>query len=215
MLKDLAIRTVTSSRWRGSNARLASSLERFADVEADSGWQMLRALDATSDPEFRTKLFNNAVEEMHHAELFRSVASELAPFPLPAARERRREIFTPKRGLPWFAAYHFTGENDVFHQFSAYADAAPPNSALRHTFLQIRGDEAQHRELAYRELCRLAASEAKAKALIRRVKGRRIFETWKRFGEHTVALFSSIILNVIYFIAGPLLASSARRHFQR
>jgi rubrerythrin len=214
MLKNLAIRTVTSSSWKASDERLAASLARFADVEADSAWQMLRALEASPDRELRAKLFENALEEMHHAEMFRTLAHQYAPYP-PSTRDRRQEVFTEERGLPWFAAYHFVSENDVSEHFSAYADAAPRESDLRRTFLAIRGDEEEHRAVARAELSRLAGSEARAAALIRRVKAQRLYEAWKRLGARTANLLSSLLLNVVYVLTVPLLTWGARRHLRR
>jgi hypothetical protein len=211
MVRDLAIRLVTSVSWRRSSARLAASLNRFSQVEADSGWQMLRALTVVESPEFRVKLFSNALEEIHHAALFRSAASRHASAPLPLTSHRRHAVFAPERGLAWFEAFHYVGEHDVYHQFHTYA-MATADTELRRTFLEIRGDEAEHQKLAYAELCRLAGSRRKAQRLICSVRARRLRERCLRGARSVGDLWSSLVLTAIYYISGPFLRAASRRH---
>ncbi len=210
MLKNLAIRTITPLSWRWSRRRLASSLHRFSLVEADSAWQMLDALDAVEDPVFRVKLFNNALEEVRHAELFGKLAASYSSLPLPLAGPPRKPLFNPKRGLAHFEAHHFIGEADVYAQFLAYAKSAS-SGPLRETFLAIRGDEEHHRELAYAELRQLVGSERETRKLILRIRLVRLYEAWLRLGKNMARVWSATLLSLLYLVSGPVLGPLCRK----
>jgi hypothetical protein len=213
MLKPIAIRAITGLSWRLSPGRIGTSLHRFSQVEDDSGWQMLRALDAVEDPEFQAKLFNNALEEMHHAALFKKIATEYSESPNTTPAPRRAAIFDPRRGLGEFEVYHFIGEADVYRQFLSYANAVPTES-LRQTFIEIRGDEEGHQELARAELRNLFGSERVVRSYIRRIRLKRMWEAWSRLGRATIDLWSTLILSTTYFVVGLLFCRLCRRHMR-
>jgi hypothetical protein len=203
MIKKLAIRSVTPLSWRHSPARLGSSLHRFSQVEADSAWQMLQALEASDDPSFQVKLFNNALEEVHHAALFAGLARDFSSSPLPLSAAHRKALYSRERGLTEFEAHHFVGEADVYRQFLSYAHAAQPER-VREMFLQIRGDEDEHQKLAYAELVRLTGSKWKTRQLILQVRLKRVYEAWLRMGRAMGDVVSSALLTTIYFAAAPI-----------
>ena len=210
VLRKIVIRVLTPLSWRASNNRQSKSLNRFSQTEADSAWQMLQALDAVEDPHFQGELFNNALEEVHHAALFHDLARAYSDFPLPLDSPRRQQLFDPEADFALFEAYHFVGELDVYEEFWSYAGAAPVER-VRETFLQIRGDEEEHQKLAYRELIKLAGSEAGARKLIRRVRRTRAWEAWVRFGKGIGDVMSSIVLSGIYVLAAPFFSVLCRR----
>ncbi len=210
MLKKLAIRSVTPLSWRHSSTRLGNSLQRFSQVEADSAWQMLQALEACDDPSFQAKLFNNALEEVHHAALFAGVARDFSSTPLPVAARHRRAIYDRTRGLTEFEAHHFVGEADVYRQFLSYAKAAQFDR-IRELFLQIRGDEDEHQKLAYAELIKLTGSKWRTRHLIARVRLRRAYEAWLRLGRAMGDVVSTALLTAIYFVSAPIFARTCRR----
>lgn len=209
-LRKLVVRCLTPLSWRASDRRLATSLNRFSQVEADSSWQMLQALDATKDRSFKAELFNNALEEVHHAALFGKLAKEFSSVPPTLAAPRRQQIFNPEAGMPEFEAFHFVGETEVYDQFYAYASAAH-RPIVRDMFLKIRGDEEEHQKLAYRELTKLAGSEKGARKLIARVRRRRLYESWMRFSKGIGDVMSGLILSVIFFLTAPFLAPLCRK----
>jgi hypothetical protein len=214
MLRRLAIRIVTSISWRWSPGSLARSLNRFSIVEADSAWQMLEALDAVPDIAFRVKLFNNALEEVHHAELFRNLANSYSPLPLPNGGPERIRLFDPRRGLAEFEAYHFIGESDVYNQFLAYANSAP-FSSLRETFLAIRGDEGEHQKLAYAELHQLVGSKWGTYRLIARIRLLRMYQAASRMGKAISGVCSAAVLTICYLVTGPIFCSFCRRRLNQ
>jgi hypothetical protein len=209
-LRKIAVRSLTPLSWRASNDRLSRSLYRFSQVEADSAWQMLQALDATDDRDFKAELFNNALEEVHHASLFGKLAREFSSIPPTFAAPRREQIYDTEAGLPEFEAFHFVGETEVYEQFLSYAFAAH-RDRVRETFLAIRGDEEEHQKLAYRELTRLAGSERGARRLIRRVRLKRLYASWLRISEGIGNFTSSVLLNVLFFLVAPIFGPLCRR----
>lgn len=208
--RRMAIRFVTPLSWRASPERLARSLQRFSEVEADSAWQMLQALDAVDDVRFKVGLFNNALEELHHAGIFARLARQHADRPPSADTPGRTQIYDPGRGLPDFGARMFVGEADVYAEFLDYATAAPQDS-VRSAFLEIRGDEEDHQDLAYDELVKMVGSRAEAARMIRRVRRERRFEAWTRFGKAVGEITSSLLLSVAYLLFGPFVSRACRR----
>jgi hypothetical protein len=213
MIKRLAIRIVTPISWHWSPHSLARSLNRFSLVEADSAWQMLEALDAVQDVWFRVKLFNNALEEVHHADIFRALATSYSPLPLPYGGPERTPLFDSKHGLAEFEAYHFIGESDVYKQFLAYANSAPSGS-LRDTFLAIRGDEAEHQKLAYAQLHQLVGSRWGTYRLIARIRLVRMYQAAKRMGKSVSSGCSAVLLALLYFAAGVFFSSLCRNRLE-
>jgi hypothetical protein len=210
MIKKIAIRTITFFSWRLSRERLARSLHRFSQVEADSAWQLLHALDAVDDPAYRAKLFRNALEEIDHAALFSRLAREYSDFPLALTTPRRQPVYDKSKSVADFEAYLFLGEAGVYEHFLSYASASPL-ARLRETFLAIRGDEEGHRTAAFDELQELMKSRAAAGQLIRRNRARRLYEAWLRVGEAIGNTIFWVFLNAIYFFASPSLGWLCRR----
>jgi carbamoyltransferase len=213
LLRRLAVRCFLPLSWRLSRRRVASSLERFSQVEADGAWQMLQALRGVDDPQFRVELFNNALEEVHHAALFARVARSYADTLAPYAHRERRQLFDPHAGLAAFEAVHFVGEVDVYDQFLTYA-AASPYEDIKATFLQIRGDEADHQRLAYDQLAKMLGSEETLRRMIRAVRRARAYEQWGRLLQGVGGAMSTTLSAALYGALGSLLFLPCRRRLR-
>lgn len=213
MIKKMGIRTITTVSWRFSRKRLSRGLHRFSQVEADSAWQILHALNAADDPSHKAKLFTNALEEIRHAELFSRLARHYSEFPLPLDTPRRKQLYDPNTGLTDFEVNLFLGEAAVHDQFLSYANASPLQR-IREVFLSVREDEADHRSSAYAELARLAAGEARARRLIRRSRMKQLYHAWLRFGEAIGNFVFSLLLSVIYFLSAPIFGWLCRRRME-
>ena len=212
-LRKAVIRMLTPWSWRVPD-RLAESLNRFSQIEADSAWQMLQALESVEDPTFKGKLFTNALEEVHHAAIFAELARDFAKFPLPLDSKRREQAFDPSGGLVKFEAFHYVGEFDVYNQFLTYAHAAP-SPRVREAFLAIRGDEDEHQKLAYKELVRLTQSPQAARRLLRSVRFSRFRAACKRFSKALGDGISSLILSLLYLLVAPIVSFLCRRRLDQ
>jgi len=209
-LRGLLIRLLTRLSWATSRRRMARGITRFSQVEADSGWQMLRALDAVDNVESRARLFNNALEEVHHSALFRELAHHYSDEPPPPATQERIQLFNPKEGMIEFSAWHYVGEADVYRDFLAYAHATR-EPRIRDTFLVIRGDEKEHQALALAELQRLTGSPRNARRLIRKVRIIRAYQAWMRFSKGVGNIVSSFVLAIVFIGVGWIFAPVCRR----
>jgi len=206
----LAIRFLIPLSWRNRRDRIARSLNRFSEVEADSAWQMLQALERVDDEHFRVELFNNALEEVHHAAVFRRLARSYQDELTAQTSEERCQLFDASKGLIHFEAHHFVGEADVYRQFLSYAHAAGHDD-IRETFMEIRGDEEEHQRLAHEQLVEMCGSDRGARRLIRRVRLGRAYESWMRSSKGLSTMVSSAVLQLIYWLFAPVLAPACRR----
>src|SRR5216683_3126823 len=65
-------------RWIwGDFERRVRKLLAFAEVEADGGRDILRAAEVTADPLLRRLYLAHAIDELHHADLFRARGAAL------------------------------------------------------------------------------------------------------------------------------------------
>src|SRR5262252_1981901 len=62
--------------WNDSERRVRKLLA-FAEVEADGGRDILRAAEVTADPLLRRLYLAHAIDELHHADLFRQRGAAL------------------------------------------------------------------------------------------------------------------------------------------
>jgi hypothetical protein len=67
---DRMLRPVHWWVWSDFERRVCKLL-RFAEVEADGGRDILRAAEVTTDPLLRRLYLAHAIDELHHADLFR------------------------------------------------------------------------------------------------------------------------------------------------
>ena len=212
MMKTKIIRIVTPLTLR-SKRRVCQLLRRFAITEADSAWQLIQALNRIDDDELKARLFHNAMEELHHAELFGGLADQFSDHPPSAVVLPRRHLFAESPSPAAFEAYHYVGELDVFEQFEAYARAAPLGP-IRDTFLAIRADESGHQLIAREALVRLAGSNAKAKRLVRSVRRQRLWDSLKRGANAIGDAVSVLLLTGIFSLFGPFVTFMCRRRLK-
>lgn len=209
-LRKAAIRLCLPVWWSASTRRMSESLNKFSLIEADSAWQMLQALNAIDDLELRSELFNNALEEVHHAWLFRNLAKRIDRYPPGLSARSRLPLYDQSSGIDQFEAFHFVGEADVYEQFLTYANAAPTEE-VRRTFLDIRGDEEEHQKLAFKNLVAMAGSEDQAQRMISRIRIKRFVEQCGRLLESTGSIIAAFPLGVFYLIFAPCLFGVCQR----
>lgn len=210
--RRLAIRLALPISWRLSRRRRADVLQRFAVTEADSAWHFLHALSHVDQPGIRARLFNNALEEIHHATLFEQAAREEARAPIHLPIEERCAIFDPRKGLQHFYAFVFVGEKDVYDQFDAYASAIAAGS-VRRIFTQLKEDEGGHMQFAQRRLEAMKLDYRVVSREMRAIRRRRLVQSWGRGLRAVADTVTTFLLSALYFSLGGLsLASSRRAH---
>lgn len=216
VLRRVLIRIAVPVLWRGVARVQAARLLRFGITEKDSEWQILHALDDIDDPATRARVLQHALEESHHAAEFTRVSlavdERLPPKPLPP-RNPIYETGSGAAGLAAFAAYANVGEVDVFEQFDAYAVGIGPGEA-RSVFRESKLDELGHVGLTRAILDELCPDKRHADWLVTRVRLRRAWDVWLRFGRFLGEVNTTILLCTLYFLAGVLLAVPARRRLR-
>ena len=134
MWRRLAIRLFLPFTWRFFIRRRGETLHRFSVTEADSAWHFLNALSYVDQPAIRARLFNNALEEVHHAALFAQAAKDVSQTPIHLPIQERGRIYDPQKGLQHFFAFVYVGEKDVYDQFSAYTSAIGTRGSRQYLF---------------------------------------------------------------------------------
>ncbi|MBN8212935.1 MAG: ferritin-like domain-containing protein, partial [Xanthomonadales bacterium] len=176
----MLIRWLTPLAWRTGDARLARAIRRFADVEADSGWQALQLLHAVDVPALKAEFFAIALEESAHARMFRQVALGIDRDIEQAWQSPGREALYSKRtGMIPAVADLMVSEEGVYGEFADYARATH-HPQLVATFARIRDDEAGHGESAGEMLMRLSSGRADPRRALRHAR-------WRRFGRNYMA----------------------------
>ncbi len=202
-LRRLAIRSLLPLSWKLSPGRVSSSLLRFAEVEADSAWQFLRAMEVLEQPHQRAAMFHDAIEEMEHSAGFYTLARTYASRPLPLCRDRREALLTGPEGLGEFLTYIYEGEREVYEEFEDYTTAAGRQD-IQDWLTHIREDEEGHQDTALATLIEVLGGEQELARLVRSIRWRRNKESLARLSHRIGNLFSGVLLGSIFLVAGPL-----------
>jgi hypothetical protein len=208
--RRLAIRLALPLSWRLFPERRGEILQRFSVTEADSAWHFLHAASHVDQPDIRARLFNNALEEVHHATLFAEAAENQSRTLIQLPVEERIAIYDSREGLQNFYAFVYVGEKDVYEQFDAYAAAIGVES-VKNIFVHLKADEDGHMRFAEQ---RLASMDAKRYAVLRQVRTirrRRLLQSWVRGWRRTSDLGATLFLSAVYFVFGALAFTSCRR----
>jgi hypothetical protein len=179
-------------------------------TEADSAWHFLDALSHVDQVGIRARLFNNALEETHHAALFAAAAQDHARNPIQVPIRERAAIFDPGKGLRQFYAFVYVGEKDVYEQFDAYATAIDADSVKR-IFSNLKEDEHGHMQFAEQRLTLLDPKQTEVIRQVRSIRRRRLFEAWARGWRRVADLAGTLLLTGLYLTFGPLAQRSCRR----
>jgi hypothetical protein len=202
--RALLVRLLVPARWGSDPGHAARALKRFGDVEADSAWQYLCALDHCRDTAVRRMLFENVLEEFKHADAFYGAAHTLATQRLHGGDQRRTCLTAGPSDLPRFLAYAHVCEEAIHGQFDSYASACHL-PAVSQVFRDISADEATHGSETLRHLERLAGSPAAAQRQLVRARLQRVYEAWMRFAARLGNVTFYPVLALLFFAFGALL----------
>ncbi|HQQ62178.1 MAG TPA: hypothetical protein PLF22_01255 [Pseudomonadales bacterium] len=205
-LRKYYIRVSIPLSWGRSTTHIAKSLQAFSHVEADSAWQMLRVAAQENDPAICAELFENALEEMHHAALFREKASSLAQAISVHGSHYRKPLYYRGEDIAKFMAYQYISEKDIHRQFDAYA-ASSPDPSISRIFSHIEADEDGHQCKAYERLLRYCTRpQATRYVAIARLK--REMELLSQLGEWIGGYTMNCLLAPVYFLSGIMLRTA-------
>jgi rubrerythrin len=203
-MRRMLIRWLTPLAWRSGDARLARAIRRFADVEADSGWQALQLLYGVDDPALKAECFEIALEESAHSRMFRQVALALDREVERGWQPQGREaLFDPGAadGAVNAVADLMVNERGVYAEFSDY-ERATRHPWLIAVFARIREDESEHGDCAGDMLAQLCGDPSLARRALRRA-GRRRFRRNYMVGSKAVGgAMMGLLLRVAFFALG-------------
>ncbi len=185
-------------------------MARFSEIEADSGWQFLRALSRLPSSKHRALLFDAMLEEKEHAAQFSALSHRLAGRRLNRPQLERKALIDEGDGLADFLAYVYAGELDISGEFGAYSRAVPIPEA-RALFADIQGDEADHHEILWATLTDSAENVERAQVLVRRARRRRAWKDWQGVGKGIGDKLLGFWLMLVFVLLGPFGVFAARR----
>lgn len=217
MLRRWLASHLTPLVWKLAPRRRAAAMREYALIEKDSGCQLLDALDLVEDPGIRAELFQQVLEEFHHADLFEGACRALADAPVGTPVITRDSLLAPDAGpadLLDLTAYVHVGEAAVDLDFAEYA-RAPLDREISRAFARARADEHQHVEDSRRLLARfdggVPGRAARALLKARLLRGWRSYlRTMRAVGELPLAA----LLAALYAAAGPLMRGASRRRLE-
>jgi hypothetical protein len=216
---DRMLRPVHRWVW-GDFDRRVRKLLAFAEVEGDGGRDILRAAEVTPDPLLRRLYLEHAIDELHHADLFRLRGAALLQ-----ERATRRDVLFNMSPLPGghglddlridgepdyrLLAFLHVAEKAAAGRFAIYKDVVADDPPTREIFEEILRDEVFHMNYTYTQLTRVAPRSYR-----RQVWRARASRLWKRYLRVAAALANVIgaaALTIIYFVVLPPFAMFAKR----
>jgi bacterioferritin (cytochrome b1) len=221
---DRMLRPVHSWIWSDGERRVRKLL-RFAEVEADGGRDILRAAEVTPDPLLRRLYLEHAIDELHHADLFRQRGAALLNSRPRRATPISRASWLPSSGHGLddlrienepddaLLAFLHVAEKAAAGRFAIYRDVVDDDPSTRAVFEEILRDEVFHMNYTYTQLARVSPHTYR-----RRVWRARASRLWNRYVRVAAALAGAMgtaILTLQYFIVLPPFAWFARRAERR
>jgi hypothetical protein len=213
-------------RWIwGDFDRRVRKLLAFAEVEADGGRDILRASEVTPDPLLRRLYLAHAIDELHHADLFRERGAALLQ-----SQSGRGKAPSTASWIPWgdhgiddlrvedepdeaLLAFLHVAEKAAAGRFTIYRDIVDDDPSTRAVFEEILHDEVFHMNYTYTQLARVSPQTYR-----RRVWRARASRFWKRYLRLAAAIagvIGTFILSVQYFILLPPFVWFAKRAAKR
>src|SRR5258706_3590888 len=204
--------------------RRGRKLVAFGEVEGDGGRDILRAAELTPDPLLRRLYLAHAIDELHHADLFRKRSSAL----LRTRSARSSGLFdaTPLPGGHGLDDLDIDGEPDhrllaFLHvaekaaagRFAIYREVVDDDPATRAIFEEILRDEVFHMNYTYTQLARISPRSHRWQ--IWRARGNRLWQRYLRVAAAIAAVFGSAMISLLYFVVLPPFAWFARRAARR
>jgi hypothetical protein len=201
-------------RWVwGDFDRRVRKLIAFAQVEGDGGRDILRAAEVTPDPLLRRLYLEHAIDELHHADLFRERGAALLK--LRSTRSSARFNTSPLPGGHGLDDLSIEGEPDYrllafLHvaekaaagRFAIYRDVVDDDPSTRAIFEQILRDEVFHMNYTYTQLARVLPTSYRRQ--VWQARASRLWKRYLRVAAAVAGVMGAAVLTVIYFVVlGP------------
>ncbi len=221
---DRMLRPVHWWIWSDFERRVRKLL-RFAEVEADGGRDILRAAEVTPDPLLRRLYLAHAIDELHHADLFRERGAALLharsarskPFSLaswlPAGDHGLDDLRVDEEPDDSLLAFLHLSEKAAAGRFAIYRDVVNDDPPTRAVFEEILHDEVFHMNYTYTQLARISPRSYRRR--LWRARASRLWKRYLRVAAALAGLIGTLLLTIQYFILLPPFAWFARRAAKR
>ena len=219
---DRILRPVHRWVW-GDFDRRVRKLLAFAEVEGDGGRDILRAAEVTPDPLLRRLYLEHAIDELHHADLFRlrgaallrsrptrDVLFNTSPLPGGHGLDDLRIEGEPDHRL---LAFLHVAEKAAAGRFAIYKDVVADDPPTREIFEEILRDEVFHMNYTYTQLARVAPQSYRRQ--VWRARASRLWKRYLRLGAGVANVIGTGVLTIFYFVLLPPFAWFAKRAERR
>ncbi len=219
---ERALRPVHRWVWRDAH-RCARKLITFAATEADGGRDLSRAAELTPDPLLRRLFLRHAVDERHHAELFRARGCTLLAALGGGAPAFEARWLTPgerggddlrveDEGDARLLAFLHLSEKAAAARFAVYRDVIA-DEGTREVFGRILIDEVFHMRYTRTQLERVAPARHRRHLWLARAA--RLWRGYLRVATAVAGLLGTVFLLAQYFLIIPIFALAAKRAARR
>jgi hypothetical protein len=197
-------------RWVwGDFDRRVRKLLAFAKVEGDGGRDILRAAELTSDPLLRRLYLEHAIDELHHADLFRRRGTALLQL-----RSARSQVVFDASPLPGghglddlsiegepdhrLLAFLHVAEKAAAGRFAIYREVVGDDPPTRAIFEEILRDEVFHMNYTYTQLARVLPTSYRRQ--VWQARASRLWKRYLRVAAAVAGVLGTAILTVMYFV---------------
>jgi bacterioferritin (cytochrome b1) len=218
---DRMMRPVHRWMWGDSDRRVRKLLA-FAEVEADGGRDILRASEVTPDPLLRRLYLAHAIDELHHADLFRERGAALlqarrsaAPAAgwLPPVDHGIDDLSVDDEPDEALLAFLHVAEKAAAGRFTIYRDVVDDDPSTRAIFEEILRDEVFHMNYTYTQLTRVSPERYRRR--VWRARASRLWRRYLRLAAGLAGVIGTLMLTLQYFVLLPPFAWFARRSARR
>jgi len=220
---DRMLRPVHRWIW-GDSERRVRKLLAFAEVEADGGRDILRASEVTPDPLLRRLYLAHAIDELHHADLFRergaallqarpARATPLSAGWLPSGDHGIDDLRVEDEPDESLLAFLHVAEKAAAGRFTIYRDVVQDDPSTRAVFEEILRDEVFHMNYTYTQLARVSPERYRRR--VWRARASRLWKRYLRVAASLAGLIGTLMLTIQYFIVLPPFAWFAKRAERR
>lgn len=211
------IRNITPKVWFFSPDLKSKTLMRFSVTEKDSAYRFMKYLPLIEDPKIKNDIFQHALEEFFHSQLFEKLALKQSQTYINYTIPPRKNILTgeiSENDLVESYAYAFVGENEVNKSFEAY-NSSGFDKETRKIFARIASDEKRHAVTTDHILLHLCKNDKlKYKKSYRNALHKRWYEEYSVLMNSMGSLNLNLILGIIYYIFGAFSFLSLKKRMQ-
>lgn len=209
-IERVKIRLAVSVGWSAAPSRVSEVIRGFQATEADGVWHLYQGMRSISDPKEKAIVFGHCLEEEAHADAFVRAYRHYGGRVFSPTHYERKALYAPNEPIWKTFAFVHVGEVDATQRFKLLEQALPAG-ALKECLGTVVSDEEGHIDLTYDMLRRMGATDGAIRSEIRRVRLRRLWERWLRVGKRVVDNLANVLLSIVYYAFGVILAGAARR----